>query len=92
MEKAHGNGDTDHIVGKGPEEVLLDIADGGAGKLNGGSHIRQSVAHEDDVSRLDGHICTISDGHPDMGLGQGWGIVDAISDHGHMPACFLEFF
>ena len=49
MEKAHGNGDTDHIVGKGPEEVLLDIADGGAGKLNSGGHIRQSVAHEDNV-------------------------------------------
>ena len=43
MEKAHGNGDTDHIVGKGPEEVLLDIADGGAGKLNSGGHICQRL-------------------------------------------------
>lgn len=69
MEKTHGNGDTNHIVGKGPEEILLDSADGGAGELDGGGYIRQSVAHEDDVSGLDGHVRAISNSHPDMGLG-----------------------
>jgi hypothetical protein len=46
--------------------------------------------NEDHVSSRDGHIRTGSDGDPQVGRGQGWGIVHAVAGHRDDPALTLK--
>ena len=57
---------------------------------DGPRHVREVAFHEDDVRRLDGHVRPRSDGDPDVRLGKGRCVVDAVPDHGHLAAFGLE--
>src|SRR3546814_8132008 len=51
---------------------------------------RSVAAHEDDVSCLDGDVGAGTDGHPDVRLGKGRGVVHAIADHRHPAPSGLQ--
>ena len=83
-EAAGGDGDADGVVEEGPEQVLVYVAQRGAGHADGGGDVAQLALHEHDVGRVDGDVGTGSDGDADVGAGQGGGVVDAVADHGDL--------
>lgn len=82
-----GNRDQRHVVGKGPEQVLPDIADRGLGQRDRGRHAIQAARHQDDIGGLDGDIGAGADGQAHIRLGQGRGVVDAVADKA--PPCHI---
>ena len=60
--------------------------------MDRGGDFEQVGAHQDDVSRGHGHIRARPDGDAHIGLGQGWGVVDTIANHGHDMTFGLELF
>ena len=46
-----------------------------------GDHAGQRAGDQGDVGGLDRHVGAGADGEPDVGLGQGGGVVDAVADH-----------
>ena len=82
-----------HIVGEGPEQVLLDNAQRIPADPDGVHDGAQIGAHENDIGGLNGHIRPRAHGeaqalHP--GLGQGSGVVDAVAHHAHVPPAVLK--
>ena len=50
----------------------------------------QVAADEGDIARFDGDVGAGADGEADIRAGQGWGVIDAIADHGHGLAGGLQ--
>ena len=48
------------------------------------------VASEDDAGGLDGDVGAGADGDADVGPGEGGGVVDAVTDHGHSQSSGLQ--
>ena len=71
-------------------EVLADAAHRRAGQGDGGYHPVELAAHQRDIRGLDGHVGAGADGDADIGLGQGWGVVDPVIDHGDLSTGGLE--
>ena len=46
-------------------------------------HRAEPLIHDDDVRRLDGYVGTGANRNPDVGLGEGGGIVDPVANHHH---------
>ena len=46
-------------------------------------HAARVAADEGDVGRLDGHVGAGADRDPEVGRGEGRGVVDPVADHGH---------
>ena len=90
IEYPGGNGNADAIIKECPEEVLLDIAQDTAGKLQGGGNIGWVAVHEDNIGRIDGDIGAGTDGDADIGTHQGRGIIDAVPHHGDDLALLLQ--
>ena len=89
MEQAdRGDGDGGDVVGRGPDQVLDDLAEGQARQLRGLHQAAQASTDEDYVGGLHGHVGPAADGDADIGLLQCRGVVDAIADHGHPLAVF----
>ena len=84
-----GQGDSDAVVEKGPEQVLLDVPQYPAGEPDGSGDIRRSGFHEHHVRRIQRNIRACSDGDADVRPGEGGGVVDTVSHHGHLPV-FLK--
>ena len=78
-----GQGDGGHVVGERPEQVLLDGGVGLPGQGDGVGDAVRVAADQGEVAGLDGHVGAAAEGHADVGLGQGRGVVDAVADHGH---------
>ena len=90
VEHASRQGNAQGVVEKRPEQVLLNIADGGPGQLHSGGHVQQVRFHQHNVRALNGHVGTGPDGQPHLRPGQGGGVVDAVAHHGHLFALLLE--
>ncbi len=76
-------GDANAVVEKCPEQILMDIPQGGTAEANGCRHIRQAAFHQHHICCINGHIRTGTNGNADIRTGEGGGIVDAIPHHGH---------
>ena len=90
IEHPGGNGNADAIIKECPEEVLLDIAQDAAGKLQGGGNIGGIAVHEDNIGRIDGDIGAGTDGDADIGPDQCEGVNDAVNHHGDHLALLLQ--
>src|ERR1019366_301307 len=88
-QRRHGN--TDDVVGEGPEEILADDAHGAARKLQRFRHAVEIVAHEGHAAGFHGDIGAAAHGDSEIGLCQGGRIVDAIAHHGHAASGGLQF-
>ena len=51
IENAGGEGEAEEVVGEGPEEVLLDVAEGGAGEVHGADEGRGATGGEEEIER-----------------------------------------
>ena len=78
--------DADDVVDERPEQVFVDVAQGGAAQPDGGGHIGEPGVHQDHIGRVNGNIGTGADGDAGVRAGQGGGIVDAVAHHGHLAA------
>ena len=55
----------------------------GPGELDRADHAGEFATHQSDVGGLDGDIRPGADGDTNVGLGQGWGVINAVADHGY---------
>ena len=78
------------VVDQGEEQVLADVAHGGAGQGDRGRHSGQGAGDQGDVGGLDGHVGAGADRQADVGLGKGGGVVDAVADHADPAALRLQ--
>ena len=85
-----GDRNADDIVEERPEQVFLDVADGGLAQFDGAGHIQQIVFHQYDIGGFHGHVGTRPDGDTHVRPGQGGGVVDAVAHHGHLAAFLLQ--
>ena len=69
---------------------MLDVADDGAGKLDGTRDIQGIAFHEHDVGSLLGDIGARTDRQADVSAGEGGGVVDAVAHHGDPMAGILQ--
>src|SRR5690606_22722509 len=70
--------------GYGDKNVLLDDAHDAAAQLDGHGYFVQPVLHQDDVGRFHGHVgARRAHRDADVRRGQGGGVVDAVTNHGH---------
>ena len=90
VQHAHCNRDTEHVVDKGAEQVLVHIAHGGARDLHRRDHTAQAALDQRDIAGFDRHVGTGTDRHSDIGLGERRGIVDTVTDHGDDPTLELQ--
>ena len=73
------------VVAHGPAEVLHDDRVGRPGHADGGRDPLEVVAEQGDVTVGQRGLRPAADGAPDVGRGQGRGVVDPVADH-HAPA------
>src|SRR5690606_26807935 len=67
------------------DEVLGDDTAGASSDGDGGDDSGEVVGHEGDISGLEGNVAAGgAHGDPDAGRREGWGVVDAVADHGHV--------
>ena len=78
--RGYGNGD--HIVEEGPEQVLVDIPEGGPAQADRRRDVREAAFHHDDVRRVYGHVGARADGDAHVRAGERRGVVDPVADHG----------
>ena len=78
------------VVAGRPDEVLHHLAIGRAGKSDYCHNIGWARPDKDDIGRFDSDIRTRADRDPDIGLGEGGGIIDAVPAHGDTRATLLE--
>ena len=90
IEYACGDGNADGIIKERPEQVLLDIAQHAAGKLQSGGDIGGIAVHQDDIGGINGNIGAGADGDADIGTHQGGRVIDAVAHHGDDLALFLQ--
>ena len=90
IEYACGDGNANGIIEERPEQVLLDIAQHTAGKLQSGGDIGGIAVHQDDIGGINGNIGAGADGDADIGTNQGGRVIDAVAHHGDDLALFLQ--
>ena len=82
IEDACRDRNTDHIVGKRPEEVLPDVAHDGAGKIHCAHDALGRITHEDDVGARARGIRAAAHCNARIGLGERRRVIDAVAHHG----------
>ena len=82
-EQAGGQGNADHVVEEGPEQVLVDVGNGAPAQPDSSGHIGQAAVHQDDISGINGHVGTGANSDTNVSPGQGRGVVDAVPYHGY---------
>jgi len=91
VEKAEeGDRDRDDVVDVGPEEVLADLAEGGAGELRRAHHGAQISLDEGDVRGFDRDVSTGPHGDADIRRLERGGVVDPVAYEGHRAALGAE--
>ena len=89
VENAGGEGEAEEVVGEGPEEVLLDVAEGGAGEVHGADEGGEVAFDEDEAGAVHGDIGAGAHGNADLGGGEGGGVVEAVAGEDHALATGL---
>ena len=89
QQTTHGHGDTDHIVGKGEEQILVDFFINRVGKYQKIDQLFGFCAHQGHIRHLLTQIRTGMNGQRKIGLYQSRSVIDAISDHRHPMVLFL---
>src|SRR5215203_5632476 len=84
------NRDGEHVVDRGPHQVLLHLPHGGLREHHGARDVQGIALHQDHFRRLDGDVCSRADGDPYVGLRQRRGVVNPVSDHRHALALSLQ--
>ena len=56
IKHTHGHGNAKHVIAKGADKVLADVAHGGATDFDGRHDTKQAALDERDVARFDSHI------------------------------------
>src|SRR6266487_4902924 len=75
VEDPGGDRDSDGVVGEGEEQVLPDITHGCFRQGDRGDDPGEGAGDEGDVGGLDRHVGAGADRQPDVGSGEGGGIV-----------------
>ena len=78
-----------HIVGKCPEQVLVDVAERRPGQPHRRRDVRQLRIHQHDIRRIDRYIGACADRDAGVRPGECRRVVDAVADHRH-PAPLLQ--
>ena len=81
-EYAGCQGNAQRIVDKCPEQVFMNVAQGGTAQADGSRHIAETAVHQHHVRSVDGDVCACTNGHADVRPGQGRGVVNAVAHHG----------
>ena len=90
IEDTRSQGDADDVVEEGPEQVFFDILDDSLAQADGADGVEEVAAHEDGIGAFDGDVGPGTDGHAQIGFGQGRRIIDAVTNHGDFMAFGLE--
>ena len=85
-QRASGKGNADDIIDECPEEIFVDIAQGGTAQTDGRRNIAEAALHQHHVRCIHGHVGAGTDGHTDVRPGEGRRVVDTIAHHGHLAA------
>lgn len=48
--------DAQEVIATGPQEVELNAAEDGVGQVQGGHHIEEVIAHQDNLGGFTGHL------------------------------------
>ena len=76
-----GERDGGDVVAERPPQVGLDGPQCAPGKPDGVGGDSQVAAHQGEVARFDGDVCAGAHRDAKVGLGEGGGVVDAVTDH-----------
>src|SRR5215471_6538210 len=90
IQHASGNRDSDGVIDEREEEVLPDVPHSAPAEAPGPGNATQVPFDEGHAGALHGHIRASAHGNPDLCLGQGWRVVDAIPRHRHHVAIRLQ--
>ena len=83
IEHPGGERKGDHVVARGPPQILVHLAQRRARKPDGLDDVKWIAAHQNDVGALDGDVGPGADGETEIGLCQCRRVVDAVADHAH---------
>ena len=78
------------VVPERPAEVAADGAEGGAGEHDRVGDAPQVIAEQDQVRRADRDVGAGPEGQPEVGGGEGGGVVDPVADHGDLVSVRLK--
>src|SRR5215469_481316 len=90
VKDAGGDGDSDGVVDKSEEEVLLDVAHdcfAEAARADQGSEV---AFQQGDAGALHGDVGSGSHGNANLGLGECGGVVDTVASHRDGPSLLLQ--
>ena len=80
---SRGQRNSDHIIDKGPEQVLMNIPQGRSAQPDGCRHIAEPAFHQYHIRRVNGNIGTCSDGNSDVRSCKSRRVVNSVTYHGH---------
>mmetsp|Transcript_52492 Transcript_52492/g.149782 ORF Transcript_52492/g.149782 Transcript_52492/m.149782 type:complete len:518 (-) Transcript_52492:82-1635(-) len=83
VEQARGHGQAEEVEAEGPEEVEQDGPEGGPAEGQERHAVPQLRANERHVCGFHCYVRTHAEGHADVRLRQGWGVVHAVADEAH---------
>ena len=63
----------------------MDIPQRGPAQSDGGGNVQKPALHQNHVGSVDGYVRPRSDGDSNVRSGQGRRVVDAVTDHCHLP-------
>src|SRR5439155_4196010 len=82
IEDSGGNGYSDDVVDKRPEEILPHRAHRAARERDAVGDRGEIGSHEGDVARVDRDVGPGAEGEADVSLREGGSVVDTVADHG----------
>src|SRR6266536_3951258 len=91
IEQSHRDGNAQAIVDESTKQILAHIAHGGFRDGDGGHHPLEASTDQRDIGGFNRHIRSGSNRKADMGLGEGWRIIDAVTYHPHLLSFQLQF-
>src|SRR5271157_4549788 len=95
-ERCHSHSHAVH--GESTHKILHDYSATAASNSQSLDQLREIASNQDHIGALPSHIRSRSHGDADIGLYQGWSVVDAVTDHGDIapfapqlshPLCLL---
>src|SRR3990170_5178207 len=82
--------DCDNVVACCPNQVFIHLPHSLSTKSHKFSHITRVILYQNDISRLNSHICSRSNSNTDVCLNKCWCIVYAIANHGYSLSLVLQ--
>src|SRR5258708_12774311 len=81
IEYTGSDGDAESVVKKSEEQILFDIADGGAAEFSGAQDAAQIAFEQSDAGGFDGDVGARTHGDADIGGGESRSLIDAVPGH-----------